>query len=108
MAKNKVEIVGIETGKIKTISSEKTIGLLKKYHDTNDKYYFDELGRMAFGFKKIEDETYYFDNNGIMLTGIKFPATIDKTLSGISSVATPLGLIILGASINLPSVKRFT
>ena len=41
----------------------------------------------------------------IMLTGIKFPATIDKTLSGISSVATPLGLIILGASINLPSVK---
>jgi len=40
-----------------------------------------------------------------LLTGIHFPASVNKTLSGISSVATPLGLIILGASINLPSVK---
>ena len=42
----------------------------------------------------------------IMVSGIKFPASIDKTLSGISSVATPLGLIILGASINIMSVKQ--
>ena len=41
-----------------------------------------------------------------LLTGIKFPAPIDKTLSAISSVATPLGLIILGTSISLPSVKE--
>ncbi len=41
----------------------------------------------------------------IMASGIKFPQTIDKTLNGISSVATPLGLVILGASINIMSVK---
>ena len=43
MAKNKVEIVGIETGKIKTISSEKTIELLKKYRESLEKDYFDEV-----------------------------------------------------------------
>ena len=42
MAKNKVEIVGIETGKLKTISSENTIQLLKKYKMENSKEYFDE------------------------------------------------------------------
>lgn len=42
MARNKVEIVGIETGKIKTISSEKTIELLKKYRESLEKDYFDE------------------------------------------------------------------
>lgn len=41
-----------------------------------------------------------------LLTGIKFPTPIDKTLSAVSSVATPLGLIILGTSISLPSVKQ--
>ena len=42
----------------------------------------------------------------VLISGIKFPQTIDKTVSGISSVATPLGLIILGASINIMSVKQ--
>ena len=43
MAKNKVEIVGIETGKLKSIPSEKTLNLLKKYKETNEKEYFDEV-----------------------------------------------------------------
>ena len=42
----------------------------------------------------------------VLISGIKFPQTIDKPVSGISSVATPLGLIILGASINIMSVKQ--
>ncbi len=42
----------------------------------------------------------------VLFSGIHFPTTIDKTLSGISSVATPLGLVILGTSISLPSVKQ--
>lgn len=42
----------------------------------------------------------------VLISGIKFPQSIDKTISGISSVATPLGLIILGASINIMSVKQ--
>lgn len=42
MAKNKVDIVGIETSKLKSITSDKTIDLLRKYKETNDKTYFDE------------------------------------------------------------------
>ncbi len=41
----------------------------------------------------------------VKLSAVSFPETINKTLDGISSVATPLGLIILGSSINLMSVK---
>ena len=37
MAKNKVDIVGIETSNIKTISSNRTLDLLKKYQETKEK-----------------------------------------------------------------------
>ena len=41
----------------------------------------------------------------VMISGIHLPASIEKTLSSISSVATPLGLVILGTSIDIISVK---
>ena len=41
-----------------------------------------------------------------LLSGVRFPEPIDKTLGAVASVATPLGLIILGTSISLPSVKE--
>ena len=43
MGKNKVEIVGIETSKLKSMPSDKTLDLLKKYHNTKEKEYFDDL-----------------------------------------------------------------
>ena len=42
----------------------------------------------------------------VLLMGVRLPAPINKTIDGISKVATPLGLIILGTSISLPSVKE--
>ena len=37
--------------------------------DENALRYFDEIGGMAIGYTKIEDDYYYFDKNGIMQTG---------------------------------------
>ena len=37
----------------------------------------------------------------MLITGIKFPSVLDKTLFDLSRVATPLALVILGASLNL-------
>lgn len=40
-----------------------------------------------------------------MLLGIKLPAVAEKTVSQISAAATPMALIILGASFNIESVE---
>ena len=37
----------------------------------------------------------------VLFSGIRFPGVIEKSISSISSVTTPLALIMLGASINL-------
>ena len=64
MAKNKVEIVGIETSKIKTIPSEKTIELLQKYQQTNDKIYLDEaiLGNLKLVLSIVNKFSRRCDN----------------------------------------------
>ena len=41
----------------------------------------------------------------ILFSGIKLPGVIEKTLKDVSSVATPLALIVLGASMNFGSIS---
>lgn len=43
LAKNKVDIVGIDTSSLEVISSKKTIELLKDYRENNDKEIFDYI-----------------------------------------------------------------
>lgn len=42
---------------------------------------------------------------GFLVTGIKFPMTLEKTLLDISKVTTPLSLMILGGSFKFESVR---
>lgn len=42
----------------------------------------------------------------ILFSGIKFPMIIEKSISSISSVTTPLALIMLGASINIKFISK--
>ncbi|MBQ4527954.1 MAG: AEC family transporter [Clostridia bacterium] len=42
----------------------------------------------------------------VLFSGIKFPIIIEKTISSISSVTTPMALIMLGASINLNFISK--
>ena len=64
MAKNKVEIVGIETGNIKTIPSNLTIDLLKKYQETKEKEYLDEaiLGNLKLVLSIVNKFSRRSDN----------------------------------------------
>ncbi len=64
MAKNKVDIVGIETGLIKTIPSNLTIELLKKYHVTKNKDYLDEaiLGNLKLVLSIVNKFSRRCDN----------------------------------------------
>ena len=64
MAKNKVEIVGIETSKIKSISSEKTLELLKMYRINNEKEYFDEvvIGNLKLVLSIVNKFSRRYDN----------------------------------------------
>ena len=64
MAKNKVEIVGIETGNIKTIPSNLTIDLLKKYQETKEKEYLDEaiLGNLKLVLSVLNQISRRSDN----------------------------------------------
>lgn len=41
-----------------------------------------------------------------LISGIKFPKVIDTSLSDIAKIATPLSLIILGASINFGAIHK--
>jgi len=41
----------------------------------------------------------------VLLSGIKLPALAEKSVSDVSKIATPLALILLGASVNLGSIK---
>lgn len=41
-----------------------------------------------------------------LLSGIRFPHVIEETISDISKIATPLALIILGASMNFKTVTK--
>ena len=41
----------------------------------------------------------------VSLCGLKFPSVIEKSVSSVASITTPLALIILGASINFGAVK---
>ena len=41
----------------------------------------------------------------VLLTGIKLPEIIEKTVSDTAKIATPLALILLGASVNFGTVK---
>ncbi|MDY2574475.1 MAG: sigma-70 family RNA polymerase sigma factor [Bacilli bacterium] len=43
MPKNKVEIVGIDTNRLKVLSSDESLDLLKKYRETRSKEYLDDL-----------------------------------------------------------------
>ncbi|MDD7381441.1 MAG: sigma factor [Bacillales bacterium] len=43
MAKYKVNIVGVDTSKLKTIPCAKTIELIKKYKENRDSILFDEI-----------------------------------------------------------------
>ena len=64
MAKNKVEIVGIETGNIKTIPSNLTFDLLKKYQETKEKEYLDEaiLGNLKLVLSIVNKFSRRSDN----------------------------------------------
>lgn len=64
MAKNKVEIVGIETGKLKVVPSTETIDLLKLYHQTRDKSYFDDavLGNLKLVLSIVNKFSRRTDN----------------------------------------------
>ena len=64
MAKNKVEIVGIETSNIKTIPSSETINLLKKFNETKIKYYQDEaiLGNLKLVLSIVNKFSRRTDN----------------------------------------------
>lgn len=42
----------------------------------------------------------------VLTSGIRFPTVIEDTISDISAIATPLALIILGASINFGEVGK--
>jgi predicted permease len=42
----------------------------------------------------------------VNFTGIRFPGVIETSMSSIASIATPLALIILGASINFSTVSK--
>lgn len=50
MAKNKVEIVGIDTNKLKVLSSEKSLELLKKYRSERKK---EDLDALVYGNLKL-------------------------------------------------------
>ncbi len=43
-----------------------------------------------------------------MVIGIKLPQVLEKTIDDLSKVATPLALIILGASFRLNKIKKYT
>lgn len=64
MAKNKVEIVGIETGKLSSIPSELTINLLTKYQENGCKEYFDEaiLGNLKLVLSIVNKFSRRCDN----------------------------------------------
>ena len=49
MAKNKVEIVGIDTSKLKTLKKDELIYLLNEYHKGN-KDVFSKLSLLVFEF----------------------------------------------------------
>ncbi len=42
----------------------------------------------------------------VSMTGIRFPSVIEKTVSSVASIATPLALIVLGASLHFSTVGR--
>jgi predicted permease len=44
---------------------------------------------------------------GVLYTGVPIPSVIDKTLTDLSAIATPLALIILGGSLNLNKVGGY-
>lgn len=41
----------------------------------------------------------------VLISGIKLPALVEKSVGDVAKIATPLALILLGASVNLSSVK---
>lgn len=41
----------------------------------------------------------------VLISGIKLPALVEKSIGDVAKIATPLALILLGASVNLGSVK---
>jgi predicted permease len=43
-----------------------------------------------------------------MMLGIKLPQVLEKTIDDLAKVATPLALIILGASFRLSEIKQYT
>ena len=42
----------------------------------------------------------------VALSGLRFPSVIEKTVGSLASIATPLALIVLGASLQFSSVGR--
>lgn len=43
---------------------------------------------------------------GVSLCGVRFPMVLEKTVGSVASIATPLALIVLGASLRFSSVGR--
>ena len=41
----------------------------------------------------------------VLISGIKFPILIEKSVNDVAKIATPLALILLGASVNMRSVR---
>ena len=41
----------------------------------------------------------------VLISGIKLPTLVEKSVGDVAKIATPLALILLGASVNLSSVK---
>ncbi len=41
----------------------------------------------------------------VLVSGIKLPAILEKSVSDVSKIATPLALVLLGASVNFGTVK---
>ncbi|MDD6301716.1 MAG: sigma-70 family RNA polymerase sigma factor [Bacillales bacterium] len=64
MNRNKVEIVGIETGNLKTLTSKNTIELIRKYRETKQKEVFDEVieGNIRLVLSIVNKFIYRGDN----------------------------------------------
>ncbi len=43
----------------------------------------------------------------VKLIGIQFPSFLESTISGVSKIATPLALIVLGAEFRLDAIKEY-
>lgn len=64
MAKNKVEIVGIDTNHLISLSSDETMELIKKYKETSKKEYFDKvvLGNLRLVLSSVNHFVRRVDN----------------------------------------------